>query len=68
MPAITDNYTRPPLLLDADEVAAVAVGLRTAVAVEGLDWAARWLACLDLDVLAPTQLVDRLRVLDRHRG
>jgi len=30
----------PPLLLDADEVAAVAVGLRTAVAVDGLETAA----------------------------
>jgi predicted DNA-binding transcriptional regulator YafY len=30
----------PPLLLDADEVAAVALGLRTAVAVEGLETAA----------------------------
>jgi predicted DNA-binding transcriptional regulator YafY len=30
----------PPLLLDADEVAAVAVGLRTAVGVDGLETAA----------------------------
>jgi hypothetical protein len=78
----------PPLLLDADEVAAVALGLRAAIAVDGLDaaattalakltqvvpsrwrtrlaalaevaahldWAARWLAYLnlDLDVVEP---------------
>lgn len=37
---LAHGRTMPPLLLDADEVAAVAVGLRTAVAVEGLETAA----------------------------
>lgn len=37
---IASGRTMPPLLLDADEVAAVALGLRAAVAVEGLDTAA----------------------------
>jgi len=37
---LESGRTMPPLLLDADEVAAVAVGLRTAVAVEGLETAA----------------------------
>ena len=34
------GHAMPPLLLDADEVAAVALGLRTAVVVDGLDAAA----------------------------
>ena len=37
---LAHGRTMPPLLLDADEVAAVALGLRTAVAVEGLETAA----------------------------
>jgi predicted DNA-binding transcriptional regulator YafY len=37
---LAHGHTMPPLLLDADEVAAVALGLRTAVAVEGLETAA----------------------------
>jgi predicted DNA-binding transcriptional regulator YafY len=37
---LAQGRTMPPLLLDADEVAAVALGLRTAVAVEGLETAA----------------------------
>jgi len=37
---LASGNTMPPLLLDADEVAAVALGLRTAVAVEGLETAA----------------------------
>jgi predicted DNA-binding transcriptional regulator YafY len=37
---LAHGSTMPPLLLDKDEVAAVAVGLRTAVAVAGLDTAA----------------------------
>ena len=37
---LASGRTMPPLLLDADEVAAVALGLRTAVTVEGLETAA----------------------------
>lgn len=37
---LAHGRTMPPLLLDADEVAAVALGLRTAIAVEGLETAA----------------------------
>jgi predicted DNA-binding transcriptional regulator YafY len=37
---LAHGRTMPPLLLDADEAAAVAVGLRTATAVEGLETAA----------------------------
>jgi predicted DNA-binding transcriptional regulator YafY len=37
---LAHGRTMPPLLLDADEVAAVALGLRTAVGVEGLETAA----------------------------
>ncbi|WP_179646876.1 WYL domain-containing protein [Spinactinospora alkalitolerans] len=37
---LAHGRTMPPLLLDADEAAAVALGLRTAVAVEGLETAA----------------------------
>lgn len=37
---LAHGRTMPPLLLDKDEVAAVAVGLRTAVTVEGLETAA----------------------------
>src|SRR5688572_11078406 len=37
---LAHGRTMPPLLLDQDEVAAVALGLRTAVAVEGLETAA----------------------------
>jgi predicted DNA-binding transcriptional regulator YafY len=37
---LSSGTAMPPLLLDADEVAAVALGLRTAVTVEGLETAA----------------------------
>jgi predicted DNA-binding transcriptional regulator YafY len=37
---LAGGATMPPLLLDADEVAAVALGLRTAVTVDGLETAA----------------------------
>lgn len=37
---LASGRTMPPLLLDADEVAAVALGLRTAIAVDGLETAA----------------------------
>jgi predicted DNA-binding transcriptional regulator YafY len=37
---LASGRTMPPLLLDADEVAAVALGLRTAVTIEGLETAA----------------------------
>ncbi len=54
--------TMPPLLLDADEVAAVALGLRTAVAVEGLD-AAAVTALAKLAQLVPAQWRSRLDAL-----
>jgi predicted DNA-binding transcriptional regulator YafY len=37
---LASGRTMPPLLLDADEVAAVALGLRSAVTVEGIETAA----------------------------
>jgi predicted DNA-binding transcriptional regulator YafY len=37
---LAPGRTMPPLLLDADEVAAVALGLRTAVSVDGIETAA----------------------------
>lgn len=49
----------PPLLLDADEVAAVALGLRTAVAVEGLETAAVT-AMAKLDQVVPSRWRTRL--------
>jgi predicted DNA-binding transcriptional regulator YafY len=52
----------PPLLLDADEVAAVAVGLRTAVAVEGLETAAVT-ALAKLTQVVPSRWQARLAAL-----
>jgi predicted DNA-binding transcriptional regulator YafY len=52
----------PPLLLDADEVAAVAVGLRTAVAVDGLETAAVT-ALAKLTRVVPSRWQPRLRAL-----
>jgi predicted DNA-binding transcriptional regulator YafY len=52
----------PPLLLDADEVAAVAVGLRTAVAVEGLE-AAAVTAFAKLTRVVPSRWRTRLHAL-----
>lgn len=52
----------PPLLLDADEIAAVAVGLRTAVAVSGLETAAVT-AFAKLDRVIPARWRTRLSAL-----
>jgi predicted DNA-binding transcriptional regulator YafY len=52
----------PPLLLDADEVAAVALGLRTAVAVEGLETAATT-ALAKRTQVAPSRWRTRLTAL-----
>ncbi len=52
----------PPLLLDADEVAAVAVGLRTTVAVDGLETAAVT-ALAKLTPLVPARWATRLAAL-----
>jgi predicted DNA-binding transcriptional regulator YafY len=52
----------PPLLLDADEVAAVAVGLRTAVAVDGLETAAVT-AFAKLARVVPARWVTRMSAL-----
>jgi predicted DNA-binding transcriptional regulator YafY len=52
----------PPLLLDADEVAAVALSLRTAVGVEGLETAAIT-ALAKLTQVVPSQWQTRLTAL-----
>ena len=52
----------PPLLLDADEVAAVALGLRTAVGVEGLETAAVT-ALAKLTQVVPSRWRTRLTAL-----
>lgn len=52
----------PPLLLDADEVAAVAVGLRTTVAVDGLE-AAAITALAKLTQVVPSRWRTRLTAL-----
>ncbi len=54
--------TMPPLLLDADEVAAVALGLRTAATVEGLETAAVT-ALAKLTQIAPMRWRPRLAAL-----
>ena len=59
---IASGRTMPPLLLDADEVAAVAVGLRTAIAVEGLD-AAATTALAKLTQVVPARWRTRLTAL-----
>jgi predicted DNA-binding transcriptional regulator YafY len=59
---IASGRTMPPLLLDADEVAAVALGLRTAVAVEGID-AAATTALAKLTQVVPSRWRTRLTAL-----
>ncbi|QFZ19010.1 helix-turn-helix transcriptional regulator [Saccharothrix syringae] len=56
------GHAMPPLLLDADEVAAVALGLRTAVAVDGLDTAATT-ALAKLTQVVPARWRARLAAL-----
>lgn len=59
---LTHGRTMPPLLLDADEVAAIALGLRTAVAVDGLETAAVT-ALAKLTQLVPSRWQARLTAL-----
>ena len=59
---LAGGVAMPPLLLDADEVAAVAVGLRTAVAVEGLETAAVT-ALAKLTQVVPARWASRLDAL-----
>ncbi|HEX6360359.1 helix-turn-helix transcriptional regulator [Actinophytocola sp.] len=59
---LASGHAMPPLLLDADEVAAVALGLRTAVAVDGLD-AAATTALAKLTQVVPSRWRTRLSAL-----
>lgn len=59
---LASGSTMPPLLLDADEVAAVALGLRTAVVVEGLE-AAATTALAKLTQVVPSRWRSRLAAL-----
>lgn len=59
---LASGRTMPPLLLDADEVAAVALGLRTAVAVDGLETAAIT-ALTKLTQVVPSRWQTRLAAL-----
>lgn len=59
---LASGRSMPPLLLDADEVAAVALGLRTAVAVEGLE-AAAVTALAKLTQVVPSRWRPRLDAL-----
>lgn len=59
---IASGRTMPPLLLDADEVTAVALGLRAAVAVEGFD-AAATTALAKLTQVVPARWRTRLSAL-----
>ncbi|QFU94624.1 YafY family protein [Amycolatopsis sp. YIM 10] len=59
---LASGRTMPPLLLDADEVAAVAVGLRTATAVDGLETAAAT-ALAKLTQVVPARWRARLSAL-----
>ena len=59
---LAHGRTMPPLLLDADEVTAVALGLRTAVAVEGLETAAVT-ALAKLTQVVPSRWQGRLAAL-----
>ena len=59
---LASGNAMPPLLLDADEVAAVALGLRTAVAVDGLDTAATT-ALAKLTQVVPARWQARLTAL-----
>jgi predicted DNA-binding transcriptional regulator YafY len=59
---LASGRTMPPLLLDADEVAAVALGLRTAVTVEGIETAAIT-ALAKLTQIVPSRWRTRLTAL-----
>jgi predicted DNA-binding transcriptional regulator YafY len=59
---LAGGTTMPPLLLDADEVAAVVLGLRTAVAVDGLETAAVT-ALAKLTQVVPSRWQPRLAAL-----
>ncbi|MDO3701431.1 WYL domain-containing protein [Micromonospora sp. C28SCA-DRY-2] len=59
---IASGRTMPPLLLDADEVTAVALGLRAAVAVDGFD-AAATTALAKLVQVVPARWRTRLNAL-----
>ena len=59
---LASGRTMPPLLLDADEVAAVALGLRTAVTVDGLETAAIT-ALAKLTQVVPSRWRTRLAAL-----
>ncbi|MFC0625772.1 helix-turn-helix transcriptional regulator [Kribbella deserti] len=59
---LSAGRSMPPLLLDADEVAAVAVGLRTAVSVEGLE-APAVTALAKLTQVVPSRWRTRLSAL-----
>ena len=59
---LASGRTMPPLLLDADEVAAAAIGLRTAVTVEGLE-AAAVTALAKLTQVVPSRWRTRLSAL-----
>lgn len=59
---LAGGATMPPLLLDADEVAAVALGLRTAVTVDGLETAAVT-AMAKLTQVVPSRWQARLTAL-----
>jgi predicted DNA-binding transcriptional regulator YafY len=59
---LASGRTMPPLLLDADEVAAVALGLRSAVAVEGIETAAVT-ALAKLTQVVPTRWRTRIAAL-----
>lgn len=59
---LAPGRTMPPLLLDADEVAAVALGLRTAVTVEGIETAAVT-ALAKLTQVVPSRWHPRLTAL-----
>jgi predicted DNA-binding transcriptional regulator YafY len=59
---LASGRTMPPLLLDADEVAAVALGLRSAVTVDGLETAAIT-ALAKLTQVVPSRWRTRLTAL-----
>jgi predicted DNA-binding transcriptional regulator YafY len=59
---LAHGRTMPPLLLDADEVAAVTLGLRTAVEVDGLE-AAAITALAKLAQIVPARWQSRLTAL-----
>lgn len=59
---LASGHSMPPLLLDADEVAAIALGLRTAVTARGLEAAAAT-ALAKLDHVVPARWRTRLTAL-----